>query len=365
MNMFIENYEFIPNKKKTGEIINNLRKSKNMTYEELANELDVSPETVNKWIQGIAYPSIQTLSEIKKYFDISFQDLLLSNATCKINQFSKTKSYMEIINDEHFEIEYSNSKYQYNENDYPIIHNKQKIDYKSIFSEWKKNEIRFDFLLQKYFFSFTSTAEYIELCNYIRGTKDTDAFVIHVDSAPNRLKKIENYFYIKYGKSYKLNLSIDIKNAIIFDLQKSLNKYYDDPFEWLLLFNDFEYKKAYVDSLTPLKKDLLYNALIEASIDDFDDILDYLFSLGARKLNVSLNYSEYEQNRCNGVHPFIEPDPLLNYIHIEYEISSIFQDDFKRSQQIVRFNKAFKCLKYYLERMDYKEYLELRGGNHL
>lgn len=56
--------------------LQDLRKSKGLTQEELANDLFVSRTAISKWESGRGYPSIDSLKEISKYFSISLDDLL-------------------------------------------------------------------------------------------------------------------------------------------------------------------------------------------------------------------------------------------------------------------------------------------------
>lgn len=53
-----------------------LRKSKQMTQEELAKALYVSRTAISKWESGRGYPSIDSLKEISRYFSVSIDDLL-------------------------------------------------------------------------------------------------------------------------------------------------------------------------------------------------------------------------------------------------------------------------------------------------
>lgn len=53
-----------------------LRKSKCLTQEELANDLYVSRTAISKWESGRGYPSIDSLKVISKYFSVSLDELL-------------------------------------------------------------------------------------------------------------------------------------------------------------------------------------------------------------------------------------------------------------------------------------------------
>ncbi len=58
------------------EKLQELRKSKGLTQEDLAKLLFVSRTAVSKWESGRGYPNIDSLKEISKFFDVSIDDLL-------------------------------------------------------------------------------------------------------------------------------------------------------------------------------------------------------------------------------------------------------------------------------------------------
>ena len=58
------------------EKLQELRKSRGLTQEELAEALYVSRTAVSKWESGRGYPSIDSLKEISNYFTITIDDLL-------------------------------------------------------------------------------------------------------------------------------------------------------------------------------------------------------------------------------------------------------------------------------------------------
>ena len=60
------------------EKLQELRKTKGMTQEELANELYVSRTAISKWESGKGYPNIDSLRAISKFFSVSLDDLLSS-----------------------------------------------------------------------------------------------------------------------------------------------------------------------------------------------------------------------------------------------------------------------------------------------
>mgnify|MGYP004606457995 FL=1 len=58
------------------EKLQELRKSRSLTQEELAEALFVSRTAISKWESGRGYPSIDSLKEISSYFSVSIDDLL-------------------------------------------------------------------------------------------------------------------------------------------------------------------------------------------------------------------------------------------------------------------------------------------------
>lgn len=60
------------------EKLQELRKNKGMTQEELAEALYVSRTAISKWESGRGYPSIDSLKEISKFFSVTIDDLLSS-----------------------------------------------------------------------------------------------------------------------------------------------------------------------------------------------------------------------------------------------------------------------------------------------
>ena len=58
------------------EKLQELRKNKGLTQEELAEALYVSRTAISKWESGRGYPSIDSLKQLSAYFAISIDDLL-------------------------------------------------------------------------------------------------------------------------------------------------------------------------------------------------------------------------------------------------------------------------------------------------
>ena len=64
-----------------GENLQKLRKEKNISQEQLAEELNVSRQTIGKWENGITYPETECLIQISDYFEVSIDTLLKGTVT--------------------------------------------------------------------------------------------------------------------------------------------------------------------------------------------------------------------------------------------------------------------------------------------
>ncbi|MBE5853288.1 MAG: helix-turn-helix transcriptional regulator [Lachnospiraceae bacterium] len=66
------------------EKLQELRKNRGLTQEELAEALYVSRTAISKWESGRGYPSIDSLKEISNYFSITIDELLSSGKMLSI-----------------------------------------------------------------------------------------------------------------------------------------------------------------------------------------------------------------------------------------------------------------------------------------
>ena len=86
------------------EKLQELRKSKGMTQEELAEVLYVSRTAISKWESGRGTPSIESLKQISAFFSVSIDDLLsaekalsLAEQEHKVNQQNRIHLWTGII----------------------------------------------------------------------------------------------------------------------------------------------------------------------------------------------------------------------------------------------------------------------------
>ncbi len=80
------------------EKLQELRKNKGLTQEELAEELYVSRTAISKWESGRGYPSIDSLKEISKFFSVTIDELLSSEKIVNIAE-RENKSNIQNICD--------------------------------------------------------------------------------------------------------------------------------------------------------------------------------------------------------------------------------------------------------------------------
>ena len=66
------------------EKLQELRKTRGITQEELAEALYVSRTAISKWESGRGYPSIDLLKEVSNYFSVTIDDLLSSEKLLSI-----------------------------------------------------------------------------------------------------------------------------------------------------------------------------------------------------------------------------------------------------------------------------------------
>ena len=82
------------------EKLQELRKQKELTQEELAEKLYVSRTAISKWESGRGYPNIESLKAIAKFFSVTVDDLLSSGEVITIAEEDnnrKEKHFRDLI----------------------------------------------------------------------------------------------------------------------------------------------------------------------------------------------------------------------------------------------------------------------------
>lgn len=83
---------------KFNEKLQELRKNRGLTQEELAEILYVSRTAISKWESGRGYPNIESLKDISKFFSVSIDDLLSGEKLISIAE-NENKSNIQNICD--------------------------------------------------------------------------------------------------------------------------------------------------------------------------------------------------------------------------------------------------------------------------
>lgn len=245
MQLFLKDYNFIPDRKFMGEKIKERRNELGLTVAKLADEISeglpepIGIKTLEKWIKGDSFPRIDSLTQLSKVLKIKIDDLLIPNYQTETKPI-KTHGILK----------------------------KDEIEY--IFSpngEYNKeyNEIyqRFDYLLQKAIFSFLSLNEKQEIEYFNKH------YLILSDYGKNVLKDADIdslivYLKNKYGNDYKVR--VELRNKIAFEVHKiffvgstDINKFSLEP----TLYND-----------TFIRKTLFYNVILNPKC--YSDVKDIL-----------------------------------------------------------------------------------------
>ena len=82
------------------EKLQELRKSRGLTQEELAEKLFVSRTAISKWESGRGYPSIDSLKEITRFFSVTIDDLICSDEMISVAENEKREfadKYISLI----------------------------------------------------------------------------------------------------------------------------------------------------------------------------------------------------------------------------------------------------------------------------
>ncbi len=74
------------------EKLQELRKSRSLTQEKLAEDLFVSRTAISKWESGRGYPSLDSLKEISRYFSVSIDELIGSEEIISAAEEEKKES---------------------------------------------------------------------------------------------------------------------------------------------------------------------------------------------------------------------------------------------------------------------------------
>lgn len=79
------------------EKLQELRKNRALTQEELAEALFVSRTAISKWESGRGYPSIDSLKQISRFFSVTIDDLICSDEMITVAENDKKASVSQYV----------------------------------------------------------------------------------------------------------------------------------------------------------------------------------------------------------------------------------------------------------------------------
>ena len=82
-----------------GTKLQELRKEKGMTQEELANDLAITPQSVSKWENEQSTPDLDTLVKIAKILGVSCDYLLGNEVEAKVSVKDHNKLLLKLVVD--------------------------------------------------------------------------------------------------------------------------------------------------------------------------------------------------------------------------------------------------------------------------
>lgn len=71
------------------EKLQSVRTQMKLSQEELADQLNISRQSVTKWENGQSFPDIRNLIQLSEIFKISIDQLVKENDSCNVNSFSR------------------------------------------------------------------------------------------------------------------------------------------------------------------------------------------------------------------------------------------------------------------------------------
>ena len=98
--MWTTQREVIGTRMEFNEKLQELRKARSLTQEELAEALYVSRTAISKWESGRGYPSIDSLKEISRFFSVTIDDLICPDEMITVAENDKREfvsKYVSLI----------------------------------------------------------------------------------------------------------------------------------------------------------------------------------------------------------------------------------------------------------------------------
>lgn len=330
MKLHINEYNFLPDKKRTGQIINEIRKNNKLKLSQFADILCVDEKTVSKWISGYSFPNLYTLDMIRSRFNISFDDLLLPDSKMPKEVYDGYKNEFEPVNISVIK--------EFDENGYAVNF----IDSNKACEElinYKKKTLISDYLIQKSLFSVLNIKE------------QKLAKLLNVCIANEILLRT---LHEKLGFSYKVDLDEFKKNSALYELRRIMftpnidvvtgirtystrAKFLMNFIYYLFLSKDKKYHENLLSVLDDFEAELVYNGLRWAGVDNSLYFMDLFAKRKVKRyrhfeFTIECNLKTLEKYR-------IKDFDLVLDLYGDYKVE--FTDIFEKNNSVVKCSISF------------------------
>ena len=342
-----------------GEVIRKYRKELNMTQEEMAEKLGVTPPAVNKWEKGVSMPDIMLLAPIARLLGITLETLLsfkeeltddeIKKIVCEIDSRFKNKTFEETFEDlKSYIEEYPNClrlkwnlalimdcRYVLNNNDNEIYEKFIKKQFEDVING---DDLSLKIKAAESLFNF-----YIRKQMYKEAENCLDYFSIE---NPERKRK-QAFIYSKTGRKYEAFKEYE---EIILSSYQILSLVFNSMYIMSIENNDFEKARFYVEKQCQSAKffDMgRYNEIAsrldlavaekdeEATINIMEKLIEYsseLESFCKSPLYEHIEFKDVDEDFSEMI-----KSSLIKFFENEYEFS--FLKENKKWHEIIDRNK--------------------------
>lgn len=249
------------------EKLKELRKSKKLTQEELAEQLNVSRQAITKWESNEGIPDIFNLKQISILFNTTIDELIKEDKEISIESMNVISKELEIDHTKHFDININKS------NDINIISNNDeivKIEIKSMIDNLDDLfNIKFDDLYNKLDIDIKNKGVSDSTINLYIPEKYIDEIELKTKSKTLNINNI-NVEKLEVDGSLKYVNVNDSKGRLILNTTKSDVEVNYNMFDGILEVNTFN-----STARVTIPKDTKYKTVLKGIKNKFVDTKEY------------------------------------------------------------------------------------------